>query len=135
MDLRDIERSASPNDALACAPGVCRANADFESPAFPIGKTKLTDIALAVFKDQPRTELVSRDGALDQLVFVQRSRVLGFPDTIHFQGVTVGAQVSVIIHSRSNYGYWDFGVNRARVQNWLELLAQAIKRDRAKNPP
>ncbi len=131
MDLRDIDRSTSPNDGLACPPGICRAKADFATPAFPVGRTKLTDIALAVFKQQPRTELVGRDPALDQLVFVQRTKYLGFPDTIRIQGATIGAQVSIIIYSRSNYGYWDFGVNRARVQNWLEILVQAIKRDSA----
>lgn len=134
MDLRDFDRSTSPNDALACPPGICRAKADFESPAFPIGKTRLTDIALATFKNQPRTELVGEDPALDQLVFVQRSKYLGFPDTIRVQGATVDAKASIIIYSRSNYGYWDFGVNRARVQSWLELLVQAIRRDRARNP-
>ena len=134
MNLRDIDRSTSPNDALACPPGICRANSDFESPVFAIGKTKLTDIALTAFKAQPRTELVRRDSALDQMVFVQRSRLFGFPDTIWIQGETIDEQASIIIYSRSNYGYWDLGVNRERVQNWLEILGQAIKNDRARNP-
>lgn len=134
MDLRDIVRSASPNDALACPPGICRAQADFETPVFAVGQTRLTDIARATFKNQPRTELVGGDPALDQLVFVQRSRLFGFPDTIRVQGATVGARASVIIYSRSNYGYWDFGVNRARVRDWLDMLVRAVKRDRARNP-
>lgn len=133
MDLREIDRSTSPNDGLACPPGICQAKADFDSPLFSGARNKLTDIALAVFKDQPRTELVGRDPALDQLVFVQRSKYLGFPDTIRIQGATIGTRVSVIIYSRSSYGYWDFGVNRARVQSWLKILVQAIKRDRARS--
>ena len=34
IDLRNVERAHSPNDALACPPSLCRAEADFESPIF-----------------------------------------------------------------------------------------------------
>lgn len=125
VDLRTLARSTSPNDALACPAGACRAKADFESPSFAVGGAALMDAARRVVAARPRTELVATDTALDQLVFVERSRLFGFPDTIRVQGVPAGAGASVIIYSRSNYGYWDFGVNRARVQALLAALARA----------
>ena len=64
---------------------------------------------------------------MDQLVFVQRSQFLGFPDTIWIQGVSVDFGASLIIYSRSNYGYWDLGVNRERIRTWLEKLEKADK--------
>ncbi len=128
VDLRSIARSSSPNDAFACPASVCRAMADFESPAFPVSGSRLMDAVRAVLKAQPRTELVGRDAGLDQLVFVQRSALFGFPDTIRVQGAPTPAGASVIIHSRSNTGYWDFGVNRQRVRTLLEQLKQAVAR-------
>jgi len=126
VDLRDVDRSRAPNDGLACPPGICRAAPDVESPLFAISRTELTDMVREVFKARPRTELVGEDAALGQLVFVQRSRLFGFPDTVWVQGAGIDGRASVIIYSRSNYGYWDFGVNRARVRSWLKILARAI---------
>jgi len=45
IDLRNVERSHSPNDALACPPRLCRAEADFESPIFQTTKTELINQA------------------------------------------------------------------------------------------
>lgn len=127
MDLRLIERVTSPNDALACPSGICRAKSDFESPLFSIGKDDMLDRAQAIIAAEPRTELVGKESALEQLIYVQRSAVFGFPDTIWIQLVDVDASTSVIVYSRSNYGYWDFGVNRERARDWLEKLESATK--------
>ena len=128
MDLRFIDRSGSPNDAFACPPGLCRAKSDFESPAFPLPKHIIMERIKTVITAEPRTELVGRDPGLDQLVFVQRSALLGFPDTIWIQGVYVDTRTSIIIYSHSNYGYWDFGVNRDRVRTWLAKIEKISKR-------
>jgi uncharacterized protein (DUF1499 family) len=133
MDLRSIERARSPNDALACSPGLCRANLDFESPIFVFDKQHLLDRARAVITAEPRTELVGKDIGLYQLVFVQRSALFGFPDTIWVQSADLDQGTTLIVWSRSNYGYGDLGVNRNRVRNWLEKLQSAIKRDQT--PP
>ncbi|MDA0369774.1 MAG: DUF1499 domain-containing protein [Proteobacteria bacterium] len=131
MDLRSIERARSLNDALACSPGLCRAKPEFESAIFLLGKKDLLDRARAVITAEPRTELIGKDIGLNQLVFVQRSASFGFPDTIWVQSADVDQRTSVIIYSRSNYGYWDLGVNRDRVRDWLKKLEGAIKHHRA----
>jgi len=125
IDLLTIERSDSPNDALACPPRLCRAEADFESPIFRTTKTELINQARKVIKAEPRTKLIGSSSTLDQLVFVQRSQLFGFPDTIWVQGSEVDLRASLIIYSRSNYGYWDLGVNRTRIRNWLDKLKKA----------
>jgi uncharacterized protein (DUF1499 family) len=130
MDLREIERTRSPHDALACPAGLCRAQPDFDSPIFSVDKKTLLERAKTVIIDESRTELVGEDAALNQLVFVQRSAVFGFPDTVWVQGVIVGARTSVIVYSRSNYGYWDMGVNRNRVRAWLEKLKRPVNKGR-----
>jgi uncharacterized protein (DUF1499 family) len=122
IDLRNIERSHSPNDALACPPRLCRAKADFESPIFKITRTELINQARKLIIAEPRTKLIGSSSTLDQLVFVQRSQLFGFPDTIWIQGSGVDLSASLIIYSRSNYGYWDLGVNRERIRTWLDKL-------------
>lgn len=125
MDLRTFERGTSPNNALVCPTGVCRAKADGKSPVFPLAQKNLMERVKRVISVQPRTQLIASDEALDQLVFVQRSRLFGFPDTIWIQGLAVDAGSSLIIYSRSNYGYSDFGVNGDRVRRWLAALEEA----------
>lgn len=126
MDLRSFDRATSPNDALACPAGRCKAKGDIESPVFPVALNSLMAHAKRVISEQPRTRLIASDDQLEQLVFVQRSRFLGFPDTIWIQGLTIKAGSSLIIYSRSNYGYSDFGVNRERVRAWLDDIQRSI---------
>ncbi|MBE0412860.1 DUF1499 domain-containing protein [Yoonia sp.] len=66
----------------------------------------------------PRTRVVA--GRVDQgmITFVTRSRIMGFPDytTVQVDGDTL------TIHGRLRFGQSDLGVNRARVQGWLDAL-------------
>ena len=122
VDLQVFRRSPLPKDALAAPPGVCAARNDLAVPRFRLSKvalaTRLRDIALA----EPRARLIAEFSALDQMVFEQRSPVFGFPDTIRMQIVTMSDGVSAILYSRSRYGVWDLGVNRARLRRWLARL-------------
>ena len=38
------------------------------------------------------------------------------------QIVTLPEGVSAILHSKSGFGYWDLGVNRKRLERWLQRL-------------
>ena len=126
VDLRAIRRSSSPNDSLACAPGVCAARADFASPVYPLSRTALLQAAEAILLAEPRTEIAARDDALPQVVFVQKSPIFGFADTIRVQADGSDGEASLIVHSRSNTGYYDFGVNRKRIRRLLDGLAHRL---------
>ena len=122
VDLRTVERTGAWNDALACPPSVCRAAPDMPSPIVAVPADTLVERAVAALTREPRVELVAVDRELRQVVLVQRSAVLGFPDTIRVQAIETAGGNAVILYSRSMYGYWDFGVNRARVARWLDLI-------------
>ena len=126
QDLRELARAESPNDSLACPPGICEAQADFNSPIFGTTPEALLDALRQALADQPRTELAAEVQDPRQVIYVQRSAVFRFPDTIWIQPVGTTEGSSVIIYSRSNYGYGDFGVNRERVALWLDLLREAL---------
>ena len=125
-NLALLERSSSPNDALACPPGVCVAQADIDSPTFTVALPILLETAGNVIAAQPRTERLSEDTDQNRMVFVQRTKVLGFKDTIWVQGAKVDEGSSLIMYSRSNVGYYDFGVNRDRLQSWMAAIEEAI---------
>jgi uncharacterized protein (DUF1499 family) len=52
---------------------------------------------------------------------------MGFPDTISalFRSEEEGRS-TLAVYSRSQYGYWDFGVNRRRVLTWLAELEKRL---------
>jgi uncharacterized protein (DUF1499 family) len=127
MDIRSLDKRTESNDALACAAGLCAVAADFESPAFAVSVEEFLTIAETVVVAEDRTKIVAKDKKLQQLVFVQRSRILRFPDTIWIQGVKTDTGTALIIYSRSNYGESDFGVNKRRVGEWLAKLTERIE--------
>ena len=123
VEFDQLQRATSPNDSLACPMDLCHAPADFVT--LPVGMTveQLAARVVDVLPKQPRTELMAQDAQGFRFVFVQRSRLFRFPDTINILIVPAGeTQATLAIYSRSNYGHGDLGVNRARVTDWLGKL-------------
>ncbi len=125
VDFETFKRATSPNTALACPPGFCRnAVADFDPGVFPGSDEELrkrfTEFALA----QPRVVPVYRHaqpGLPMQDRYVQRSATMSFPDTVNVRFIALSDSTSTLaIHSRSQIGYSDMGLNRARIRLWTD---------------
>ena len=80
----------------------------------------------ALISAEPRTQFIGENDSLRQLIFVQRSRIFRFPDTIWIKAVDHRSDTAILIYSRSSYGYWDLGANRRRVHRWLLKLKENI---------
>lgn len=80
---------------------------------------RMAEIAQAT----PRTRLLAGSTDEGRLTFVTRSRFWRFPDytTLELRGG------QIYLHARLRFGRSDFGVNAARIQDWLKR-AQAIQR-------
>lgn len=76
---------------------------------------RLEAVALA----EPRTELIAGGPEEGIMTFVQRSRVMGFPDAISIAVRPEEGGSRLTVWSRSRFGHSDLGVNRARVERWL----------------
>ena len=122
VDLRKLDRTGHPNDWMACSRNICLGDLNTEIPIFAISKQKLIQLTKRLFIEKPRTKFIRFVPKLDQLIFVQRSKFLRFPDTVWIQFFELETGTSLIIYSRSNYGYYDFGVNRKRVNSWIKSL-------------
>ena len=75
----------------------------------------------AVIRDTPRTRVLSGSPDQGMITYVSRSRVFGFPDytTVRQSGDMLE------IYGRLRFGKSDLGVNAARIDGWLDRLAQA----------
>ena len=130
VDFATLVRRDTPNDALAYLPEFCAAKADVPAPviAKPYG-----DVFLAVqdaVVHEPGLEQVNADSGQGTLRFVQRSRIMGFPDTINVKVVpTADGGSAVLIYSRSQLGQSDMGVNLARVKRWADLIVTTAHKE------
>lgn len=128
IDFATLRPSKRPNQCLAL-PGALEAAAtpDLASPVVDLEPEALKRAFCDALQHEPRLELTrtSEDGL--QIEFVQRSRWLGFRDRITAGFVALEPKRSApVLWSRSETGYYDFGVNRARVRRWLDRLADAV---------
>jgi uncharacterized protein (DUF1499 family) len=130
VDFATLQRSATPNDALACLPEFCAAKADMAAAviARPVNAVFLA-VQEAVARE-PRLKQVEAHAAQGTLRYVQRSKIMGFPDTINVKVVPMANGGSaVLIYSRSQIGKGDTGVNLARVKRWSDLIVAAAEKD------
>ena len=126
VDFATLERRASPNDALACLPEFCKAEADIQAPVIARPSGDVFRAVQDAVMQEPRLAQVGADTASGTLRFVQRSPLMGFPDTVNVKVVPMADGGSaVLIYSRSQIGKGDMGVNLARVKRWAELVVTA----------
>mmetsp|Transcript_5139 Transcript_5139/g.9350 ORF Transcript_5139/g.9350 Transcript_5139/m.9350 type:complete len:145 (+) Transcript_5139:222-656(+) len=95
------------------------------SPVFQgVSASKLySDYVPKMVQSKERVKEVGRNDDRRQLVYVCRSKVCRFPDIVILRVVEVGADSSsLLVYSRSKYGFGDSGVNEARVTDWVDTL-------------
>jgi len=128
--FESLERRTTPNDALACPPHLCEARSDLVPPLFAVDVNRLRATMGEVIASEPRITRVHTDDAALTERYVQRSALMGFPDTIvvRYLGQVEGHS-TLAMYSRSQLGRSDLGVNRARLERWLEKLRQVLPVD------
>lgn len=123
--FEQLERRATPNDALACPADLCKALSDMPSPRFAVDARALRAAMENVLATESNVTRVAADEATRTERFVQRSAWLGFPDTIVVRYLELpGDRSTLAVYSRSQLGRSDLGANRARIARWLTKLAQ-----------
>jgi len=127
LDFATLQRPWKPNNYLLAPADLTPAKIDGPAPEYVLEPDRLIDAFRRIALAQPRTVEIGFDRALNQAEFVQRSAVFRFPDTITARAVARGTGKSALaIYSRAKYGIRDFGVNKARVEDWLRRLGEAL---------
>ncbi|KIT17832.1 DUF1499 domain-containing protein [Jannaschia aquimarina] len=118
VDPESGSRTGRPNEFVVAEGGDMEPVMRAEAPAALLAR--LDEIALA----EPNTERLAGSPEEGLVTYVQRSDLMQFPDAISVKAEAAGDGSRLTIWSRSRYGYSDAGVNRARVERWLEALEQ-----------
>jgi uncharacterized protein (DUF1499 family) len=123
VDFAALVRRATPNDALACPPGLCpQAKPDIDVPIYPVPATRLRAIIAEAAACEPNTVLIHSTQTQDR--FLVRTRFMRFPDTVVAHVFARGeGRSTVALYSRSQIGRSDFGVNLRRLKRWLERIS------------
>lgn len=126
VEFSSLKRPASPNYCLVCPEGFC---GDFRpnitSPEFNLDVADLRVQFNELVQREPNVVQVVSDNEELQDRYVQRSKILRFPDTITVRFIKLKKDRSTLaIYSRSQIGYSDMGVNKKRMIRWLGLLSQ-----------
>ena len=128
VDFATLQRKPTPNQYLLCPAAMCVTQTDGAAPVYDVPVTKLQVVWDQMIAEQPRVEVQRRDITNMQIDYVQRSRLLRFPDLVTVRFVPVDDTHSTLaIYSRSVYGKGDLGVNRARVEEWLARLKSRLE--------
>lgn len=123
-----LQRRATPNDALACPPATCAAAVDIISPRFAATAADLRLAFARVLATEERIENTGINEVTLEDRYIQRSRLMGFPDTLNVKFMDLGGgQSSIALYSRSQLGRDDLGVNKARLERLLAKLTQDVK--------
>ena len=98
-----------------------------EAPRYPADTDTVLDTFTGIALDEPHTRLI--DGSIEEgrLTFVVRSKFLGLVDFVTVKAVSEGRETKLSIASRprSPIGS-DWGVNRARIDRWLQDMQHAL---------
>jgi uncharacterized protein (DUF1499 family) len=126
LDFATFKKTWRPNQCLALPRGFMAAQAaDIESPILQASEAQVHAAWLAVIAAQPRTRSLREQG--NQVEVVQTTALMRFPDTITMRTINLGdGTTSIGVFSRSRYGIRDFGVNAARVRDWVQALQVAL---------
>lgn len=79
---------------------------------------RLDAIALA----SPRTERLAGSPAEGMITWITRSALFGFPDYTTAATRAEGPVTVLVLHARQRFGRADFGVNAARLRDWIAKL-------------
>jgi uncharacterized protein (DUF1499 family) len=125
VDFETFARSTKPNNALACPPDLCRnAKADITLPVYQMSDDDLRAAFMKVAMAEQDVALVYRSTQAGRPVqdrYIQRTRLMRFPDTIDVRFIALGNDTSTMaIYSRSQIGHSDMGVNIARIRRWTD---------------
>jgi hypothetical protein len=127
IDFATLERGPDANQYLLCPKGMCTAETDGEAPVFDVPVEQLQVAWDEMLAEQPRLQVLRRDVTNIQIDYVQRSRLLRFPDLVTVRFVPIDdTHSTVAIYSRSVYGKGDMGVNRLRVEEWLARVKAKV---------
>lgn len=127
VDFTTIRRSPTGNDALFCPSALCgAAPVDGVAPVFEVPAARLREAVRLIEANDFDVAVLAQDDAKLQDRYLARTALMRFPDTINVRFIDLGQRSTLALHSRSQLGSKDFGVNRARLEGWIRQLREKL---------
>ena len=127
VEFETLARRSTPNDALACPPGICQAQSDLTPPEYAVSAADLRLAFAKAIAPEPRLTAIASDDAALIDRYIQRSALMRYPDTIVVKFFDLpDGRSTIALYSRSQLGKSDLGVNRARIERWLAKLGEIV---------
>ena len=77
---------------------------------------------------QPKVTVLEGSAKSGNVTYVQRTKLMAYPDYISIKiSPEIGGKSRLTIYSRSRFGYFDYGVNKARVKAWTAAIGPTIE--------
>jgi len=113
-------RSPTPNDTLACSPGLCE-NPDFEiAPVEQAPADAIARLAQRLTASDPLSRRIDDRKDPSRARFVTYSPLMRFPDMIHLEARTMpDGRTGLMAYAAAQLGKSDLGKNRARLEALL----------------
>ena len=122
-DFDSAPRSRTPNDALACTPGLCGSDPDIVLGEHDEPPEALVSAIARRVAEGPRPAVQVDDGRDTAYArFVVRSPLMHFPDTVDVEAVELAnGRTGLRAYARAQLGRADFGANRAYLRSILPI--------------
>lgn len=115
------------NEYITCPEGVCPNAQVIKAPEFNVDVKKLEKIVDKIILDSDlRTSFIKEDKATNRREYIQRMRLLNWPDVITVEFFGDSKKSTLAMHSYSIYGGSDLNVNRDRVRGWLAKIDKEL---------
>ncbi len=123
VDPMTAPTPSTPN-SYRVAPADAVVDADAVAPTFEMSATDLAAKFDRVARDSGNVDVVGGSPEGGFVTYVQTSSLFAFPDYISVRFIAIDADTSTLaVFSRSRLGQSDLGVNKKRVNAWIEQLA------------
>lgn len=124
VDPFEITRPVSPNTYYVATQSMVAASVDKEAPIYTAAAVVMAQAFDDFVMTQPSVLRLAGSSAEGWVTYVQRTPKLKMPDYISVKFINFEEGGSTLaIYSRSRFGYGDMGVNKARIDLWLQSLA------------
>ncbi|MEM1045502.1 MAG: DUF1499 domain-containing protein [Pseudomonadota bacterium] len=109
-----------PNHYLVCPPPLCaKAQAAQSSGTYAADRATMIDTLTDAARALPNVRMINGPEP-DDVRFIQRTRLMQFPDTVSIRVVEAApGESQLAIYSRSQIGRSDLGVNKRRIEAFL----------------
>lgn len=122
-NLQSLTLSKYPNYYLICPQNYCNVTPNENSPEYPVSADDLFNAWNLMISQEQNVTVLDSVPSRGQYDYIAKTSAFGFPNIVTVQFIALTDTSSTIaVYSRSKFGFYDFGLNKKRLQKWMQQL-------------